>query len=73
MGAYYIFAQADHLDGDSLRLAKRILEEAHVGVAPGIDFGSRAEGWLRFSFANDLESINEAQRRLKKWLPRSEG
>ena len=73
MGAYYIFARADHLDGDSLRLAKRILEEAHVGVAPGIDFGSRAEGWLRFSFANDLESINEALRRLKKWLPRSEG
>ena len=73
MGAYYIFAQADHLDGDSLRLAKRILEEAQVGVAPGIDFGSRAEGWLRFSFANDLESINEALRRLKKWLPRSEG
>jgi len=73
MGAYYIFARADHLDGDSLRLAKRILEEAHVGVAPGIDFGSRAEGWLRFSFANNLDSINEALRRLKKWLARSAG
>ena len=68
MGAYYIFAQADHLDGDSLRLAKRILEEAHVGVAPGIDFGSRAEGWLRFSFANNIDNINEALRRLEKWL-----
>ena len=71
MGAYYIFAQADHLDGDSLRLAKRILEEAHVGVTPGIDFGSRAEGWLRFSFANNIDNINEALRRLEKWLPDS--
>ena len=68
MGAYYIFAQADHLDGNSLRLARRILEEAHVGVTPGIDFGSRAEGWLRFSFANNIENINEALQRLKKWL-----
>ena len=68
MGAYYIFARADHLDGDSLRLAKRILEEAHVGVAPGIDFGSRAEGWLRVSFANNIDNINEALRRLEKWL-----
>ena len=68
MGAYYVFAQADHLDDDSLRLAKRILEEAHVGVTPGIDFGSRAEGWLRFSFANNIENINEALRRLEKWL-----
>lgn len=68
MGAYYIFAQADHLDTDSLRLAKRILEEAHVGVTPGIDFGSHAEGWLRFSFANNIDNINEALRRLKKWL-----
>ena len=68
MGAYYVFAQADHLDDDSLRLAKRILEEAHVGVTPGIDFGSRAEGWLRFSFANNIDNINEALRRLEKWL-----
>ncbi|MEC7922788.1 MAG: pyridoxal phosphate-dependent aminotransferase [Planctomycetota bacterium] len=68
MGAYYIFAKADHLDSNSLRLARRILEEAHVGVAPGIDFGSRAEGWLRFSFANNIENLNEALQRLKKWL-----
>ena len=68
MGAYYIFAKADHLDSNSLRLARRILEEAHVGVAPGIDFGSRAEGWLRFSFASNIENINEALQRLKKWL-----
>ena len=50
MGAYYVLADARHLDRDSLRLAKRILEEAHVGVTPGVDFGPAAEGHLRFSF-----------------------
>jgi (5-formylfuran-3-yl)methyl phosphate transaminase len=73
MGAYYVLADARHLDGDSMRLARRILEEAHVGVTPGIDFGSEAEGHLRFSFASSLERIEEALRRLEVWLSRREG
>jgi aspartate/methionine/tyrosine aminotransferase len=73
MGAYYVFADARHLDGDSLRLARRILSEAHVGVTPGIDFGSAAEGCLRFSFANSVENIEEALRRLERWLREGAG
>jgi aspartate/methionine/tyrosine aminotransferase len=69
-GAYYVLADARHLDSDSLRLAHRILEEAHVGVTPGIDFGSRAEGHLRFSFASGLERIEEGLSRLSRWLSR---
>jgi aspartate/methionine/tyrosine aminotransferase len=68
MGAYYILVDARHLDRDSLRLAKRILEEAHVGVTPGVDFGAEAEGHLRFSFASSLERIEEGLRRLRAWL-----
>jgi len=68
MGAYYILADARHLDGDSLRLAHRILEEARVGVAPGIDFGVEAEGHLRFSFASAYHRIEEALVRLERWL-----
>ncbi|HEU4754823.1 MAG TPA: aminotransferase class I/II-fold pyridoxal phosphate-dependent enzyme, partial [Armatimonadota bacterium] len=67
-GAYYLLAGARHLDGDSLRLAHRILEEARVGVTPGIDFGSRAEGHLRFSFASALPRIEEGLQRLERWL-----
>jgi len=67
-GAYYILADARHLDGDSVRLARRLLEEAHVGVGPGLDFGSRGEGHLRFSFASGRERIEEALRRLRGWL-----
>lgn len=68
MGAYYVLADARHLESDSLRLAKRILQEAHVGVTPGVDFGAVAEGHLRFSFASSLQHIEEGLRRLQAWL-----
>lgn len=67
-GAYYILADARHLDENSVRLAHRILTEAHVGVTPGLDFGSAAEGHLRFSFASAAERIEEGLRRLEQWL-----
>jgi (5-formylfuran-3-yl)methyl phosphate transaminase len=68
LGAYYLLADARHLDGDSLRLARRLLEEAHVAVAPGIDFGEQAEGFLRFSFTTSAARIEEGLERLRRWL-----
>jgi len=68
MGAYYVLVDTRHLETDSLRLAKRILEEAHVGVTPGVDFGAAGEGHLRFSFASSLQRIEEGLRRLRAWL-----
>ena len=67
-GAFYVLADARHLSSDSLRLAFDILEKAQVGVAPGIDFGPGAEGYLRFSYANSVENIEEAMQRLKIYL-----
>jgi aspartate/methionine/tyrosine aminotransferase len=67
-GAYYILADARHLDESSVRLAHRILEEAHVGVTPGLDFGGNAEGHLRFSFASAYDRIQEGLARLERWL-----
>jgi aspartate/methionine/tyrosine aminotransferase len=71
-GAYYVLADARHLDQDSLRLARRLLEEAHVGVTPGIDFGARAEGHLRFSFASAQPRIEEGLERLEHWMRKEE-
>ncbi len=68
MGAYYVLVDARHLGASSLDTARRILEEAHVGITPGIDFGSAAEGRLRLSFASSLERIEEGLRRLERWL-----
>ncbi|MBF0527856.1 MAG: pyridoxal phosphate-dependent aminotransferase [Deltaproteobacteria bacterium] len=67
-GAFYILVNAKHLDHDSYRLAFDILEKAGVGVTPGIDFGSNAEGFLRFSYANSLENIAEGLKRLRNYL-----
>jgi len=67
-GAFYVFANAKHLSNDSYKLAFDILENGHVGVAPGIDFGQNGEGYLRFSYANSLENIEEGMNRLETYL-----
>ncbi|MGE4292256.1 MAG: pyridoxal phosphate-dependent aminotransferase [Desulfovibrio sp.] len=67
-GAFYVLANFSHVSGDSLALAFDILEKAHVGVTPGIDFGPGAEGYLRFSYANSLENIAEGMDRLERYL-----
>jgi aspartate/methionine/tyrosine aminotransferase len=67
-GAFYVFANAKHLSSDSYKLAFDILENARVGVAPGIDFGPNGEGYLRFSYANSLDNIAEGMDRLQQYL-----
>jgi len=67
-GAFYVFANARHKSQDSYKLAFDILEKAHVGVAPGIDFGKNGEGYLRFSYANSIENIAEGMDRLENYL-----
>ncbi len=67
-GAFYVFANAKHISSDSYRLAFDILEKAHVGVTPGIDFGENGEGYLRFSYANSLENIAEGLDRIEAYL-----
>lgn len=67
-GAFYIFANAKHISSDSRALAFDILEKAHVGVTPGIDFGKNGEGYLRFSYANSLENISRGLDRIEKYL-----
>jgi len=67
-GAFYVFANAKRYSTDSYKLAFDILEKAHVGVAPGIDFGRNGEGYLRFSYANSMENIAEGMTRLEKYF-----
>jgi len=67
-GAFYVFANVGHLSANSYQLAFDILEKAHIGVAPGVDFGPGGEGYLRFSYANALDNIKEGLDRLEKYL-----
>jgi len=66
-GAFYVFADARAWGSDSLKLCYRLLEEAGVACAPGIDFGAGGEGFLRFSYATDIERLQEGAARLKAW------
>jgi aspartate/methionine/tyrosine aminotransferase len=67
-GAFYVLANAKKFSQDSYSLAFDILVKAKVGVAPGIDFGSNAEGYLRFCYANSMENIEEGMNRLQRYL-----
>jgi len=69
-GAFYILANAKKFSNDSYHLAFDILKNAKVGVAPGIDFGTNAEGYLRFCYANSMENIEEGIDRLGRYLER---
>jgi len=67
-GAFYVFANAKRFTRDSLGFSFELLENARVAVAPGIDFGTNGEGYMRFSYATSLEKIEEGMDRLEKYL-----
>jgi (5-formylfuran-3-yl)methyl phosphate transaminase len=69
-GAFYVLADARSVDRDSRRLAFRLLDEAHVAVTPGIDFGEAAEGFLRFCYAVSEATLEAAFDRLAPVLRR---
>ncbi|EHR72422.1 aspartate/tyrosine/aromatic aminotransferase [Burkholderiales bacterium JOSHI_001] len=51
-GGMYAFLKIAGQDGDSLALAKRLVLDAGLGLAPGAAFGDEGEGWLRWCFAS---------------------
>lgn len=67
-GAFYIFCNAKKFTTDSYRFAFDVLENAHVGITPGVDFGKNGEGYVRFSYANSLNNIKKGMDRLETYL-----
>lgn len=68
-GAFYIYAACDRWTDDSFDLAKRLLEEAHVAVTPGKDFGlHEPRRYLRFAYTASLERLAEGIRRLRAFM-----
>jgi aspartate/methionine/tyrosine aminotransferase len=65
-GLYVFFRIAGHTD--SLTVAKRLVAEAGLGLAPGVAFGPESEGWLRWCFATTDEAIDDGLVRLGRWL-----
>ena len=68
LGGMYAFFKLQGQD-DCLDVAKRLVREAGLGLAPGSAFGPEAAGWLRWCFASrDPARLVEGVRRLRGWL-----
>jgi len=62
-GAFYLFVNIKQITNDDMEFCKRLLEAQGVAVVPGAGFG--VEGYFRFSFATDIESIRTGIERIK--------
>jgi aspartate/methionine/tyrosine aminotransferase len=69
-GAFYVFPNIFGTGYSARALADRLLDEAGVACLSGTAFGEFGEGHLRFSYANSLENIQEALRRIRALLTR---
>ncbi len=70
-GAFYVYAEVDHLTDDSQALCGRWLDELGIAATPGVDFDpSRGHRYVRFSFAGATSDIEEAVDRLARWAGR---
>jgi aspartate aminotransferase len=65
-GAFYAFPNVKKLGLPSKKLADLILEEGGVACLSGTAFGEFGEGYLRFSYANSQENLQEALRRIRR-------
>ena len=65
-GAFYAFPNVKGTGLPSKDLADMLLYEAGVACLDGNCFGSHGDGYLRFSYANSLEKIQEALNRIRK-------
>jgi len=70
-GAMYLFLRVLG-EEDSLSLAKRLIQEVGLGLAPGRAFGPEGEGWLRWCYASDWSRIASGIERLSRFLSRPE-
>ena len=66
-GGMYAFFRVHGFD-DSMALARTLISEAGLGLAPGAAFGPEGEGWLRWCFAAEADVLEEGIDRLVTWL-----
>jgi aspartate aminotransferase len=67
-GAFYAFPNITGTGYGSEELSSKLLDEAGVALLPGTAFGRHGEGYLRISYANSLENIEEALARIRNFL-----
>jgi len=66
-GAFYAFFSIDGHE-DSMSTALRLVDEANIGLAPGMAFGPGAEAFYRICYLRSSDGLTEAMQRLGNWL-----
>jgi aminotransferase len=68
-GAFYIFAKIpEGYEQDSMKFCVDLAQKQAIAIIPGIAFGQEAEGYVRISYAADLDTLKEAMRRIANYM-----
>ena len=67
-GAFYAFSNIRQFSNNSYKFAREILDKTKVAIVPGTEFGIYGEGYVRFSYATDLELIKKGLDRIEDYL-----
>ena len=69
-GAFYMFPSIGKYGLTSNEFCERFLLEEKVAIIPGTAFGACGEGYARMCYASSMENIEEAVRRMGKFINR---
>lgn len=70
LGAFYVFPCIKSTGMTSEEFCQNLLEEEKVAVVPGNAFGESGEGFIRCSYAYSIENIQEALKRIERFVKR---
>jgi len=67
-GAFYIYANSQHISSDSLKFSQDLLESVGVAITPGCDFGTfQAQRHVRFAYTTRMEQLRLGIERLERY------
>ncbi|KAF0808729.1 aminotransferase [Alcanivorax sp. S71-1-4] len=69
-GAFYLYLDVSAITDDSYAFSRALLEQAHVALTPGVDFGPghQPSRYLRVAYTCDLPRLEEALVRLSRFM-----
>jgi aspartate/methionine/tyrosine aminotransferase len=68
-GAFYLWADISNYSDNSYEFCKKILNDIHVAITPGVDFGkNQTNRYIRFAYTRDIKHMEEGVKRLKSYL-----
>jgi aspartate/methionine/tyrosine aminotransferase len=71
LGAFYVFPNITKTGQNERELADRMLNEGGVALLAGTSFGEMGKGYLRLSYANAIDQIEEGVKRMKGVLEKT--